>query len=50
MLGASIYDGSVRKAVIVIACAGLVVATVYLLRPLICGGPIVHHPEELARD
>ena len=50
MLGASIYDGSVRKAVIVIACSGLVVATVYLLRPLICGGPIVHHPEELARD
>ena len=50
ILGASIYDGSVRNAVIVIACAGLVVAAVYLLRPLICGGPIVHHPEELARD
>lgn len=50
MLGASIYDGSIRNAIIVIACAGLVVATVYLFRPLICGGPIVHHPDELARD
>ena len=50
ILGASIYDGSVRNAVIVIAVAGLVVLTVYLCRPLICGGPIVHHPDELARD
>jgi hypothetical protein len=23
---------------------------ILLLQPLICGGPIVHHPEELARD
>jgi DHA1 family bicyclomycin/chloramphenicol resistance-like MFS transporter len=50
MLGASIYNGSVRNAVIVIACAGLVVAILYLLRPLICGATIVHHPDELARD
>ena len=50
LLGAWIYDGSVRNAVIVIAVAGLIVLGVYLSRPLICGGPIVRHPDELARD
>lgn len=50
MLGAWIYNGSVRNAVIVIACAGLVIASVYLLRPLICGAAIVRHPDDLARD
>jgi len=50
VLGASIYDGSVRNAVIIIGGAGIVMLVIFLFRPLICGGPIVHHPEELARD
>ena len=50
ILGASIYDGTLRNAVLIIGGAGFVMLTIFLLRPLICGGPIVHHPEELARD
>jgi DHA1 family bicyclomycin/chloramphenicol resistance-like MFS transporter len=50
ILGASIYDGTVRNAVLIIGCAGLVMFVIFLLQPLICGGPIVHHAEELARD
>ena len=50
ILGASIYDGTLRNTVVIIGGAGLVMLSIFLLRPLICGGPIVHHPEELARD
>ncbi len=49
LLGAAIYDGSVRHSVIIIAAAGLAVAAVFLLRPLIAPGPFAHHPDELAR-
>jgi DHA1 family bicyclomycin/chloramphenicol resistance-like MFS transporter len=50
ILGASIYNGTLRNAVLIIGGVGIVMLVVFLLRPLICGGPIVHHPEELARD
>ena len=50
ILGATIYDGSVRNALLIIACSGIAVLGVFVLRPFICGGPIVHHPDELARD
>ena len=50
LLGAAIYDGSVRNAVIILGSAGTLTATVFLLRPLIMRGAIVHHPKELARD
>ncbi len=49
LLGAAIYDGSVRHSVIIIAAAGLAVTAVFLLRPLIAPGPFAHHPDELAR-
>jgi DHA1 family bicyclomycin/chloramphenicol resistance-like MFS transporter len=47
---ASIYNGTVRNAVLIIAAAGLVVTTLFLLRPFIAPGDLVHHPEDLARD
>lgn len=50
LLGALIYDGSIQRAVIIIAAAGLLTTLIFLLRPLIAPGPFVHHPEELARD
>jgi DHA1 family bicyclomycin/chloramphenicol resistance-like MFS transporter len=50
LLGAVIYNGSVRNAVIIITSAGLATSLIFLLRPLIAPGPFVHHPEELARD
>ncbi len=50
LLGAVLYDGSVRNAVIIIAGVGLIATLVFLARPLIAPGPFVHHPEELARD
>ena len=50
LVAASIYDGTVRNAVIIIAGAGLTVATLFLLRPFIAPGDLVHHPEDLARD
>lgn len=50
LLGAAIYNGSVRNATITMGVIGVAVAIVYLLRPVICPAPIVHHPRELARD
>jgi len=50
ILGASIYDGTLRNTVVIIGGAGLVMLAIFLLRPLICGGPIVHRQEELLRD
>lgn len=49
LLGAAIYNGSVRNSVIIIGSVGLLVVLVFLLRPVICP-QIVHHPDELARD
>ena len=50
-LGAAlIYDGSIRNSVIIMATVGLVVTCVFLLRPFIAPGDLVHHPDELARD
>lgn len=45
ILGASIYDGTPRNAILIIGGAGMVILLIFLLQPLICGGPIVHHPE-----
>lgn len=50
ILGALIYDGSVRNAVIIMATAGIVTAGIFLFRPLIVPEPLVHHRDELARD
>lgn len=50
LLAAVIYDGSIRNSVIIMAAAGVISAVVFLLRPLIAPGDLVHHPEELARD
>ena len=50
LLGAAIYDGTVRNAVLIMAVAGIVVGCIFVLRPLIAPGDLVHHPDELARD
>ena len=50
VLGALIYDGTVRNATVIMAATGAITAGVYLLRPLLVPGPLVHHPDELARD
>jgi len=50
LLAALIYDGSVRNTVIIMATMGIAVTVVFLLRPLIAPGDLVHHPEELARE
>jgi DHA1 family bicyclomycin/chloramphenicol resistance-like MFS transporter len=50
ILGALIYDGTVRNAVLIMAVAGTVTAAIFLLRPLIVPEPLVHNPDELARD
>lgn len=50
ILGALIYDGSVRNAVIIMASTGTLTAGIYLLRPIIVPEPLVHHRDELARD
>lgn len=50
ILAALIYDGTVRNAVIIMASTGTLTAVVFLLRPWICNEPMVHHPDELARD
>jgi DHA1 family bicyclomycin/chloramphenicol resistance-like MFS transporter len=50
ILGALIYDGSVRNAVVIMATTGTLTAAVFLLRPLIVPQPLVHNRDELARD
>jgi MFS transporter, DHA1 family, multidrug resistance protein len=50
ILGALIYDASVRNAVIIMAASGVLTAGVYLLRPLLAPGPLVHRDDHLARD
>jgi DHA1 family bicyclomycin/chloramphenicol resistance-like MFS transporter len=50
LIGAAIYDGTIRNAVLIMGIAGTGVAIVYLMRPVICPEPLVHHPDELARD
>lgn len=50
LIGAAIYDGSVRNTVLIMGAVGASVVAVFLLRPLLAPGPLVHHPAELARD
>ena len=50
ILGAAMYDGTVSSAVITMGIVGAAVTVVYLLKPLICPRPFVHHPKQLARD
>lgn len=50
IVGATIYNGSVRNSVLIVAMVSLVTITMFLLRPLIAPGPFVHHEDELARD
>ena len=50
LLGAVIYDGSIRRSVVIMAVAGIANALVLLSRPLILPQGFVHHPKELARD
>jgi DHA1 family bicyclomycin/chloramphenicol resistance-like MFS transporter len=49
LVGAAIYNSSVRNAVALMGAVALIVAVVFLLRPWIVPGPLVHHPDELAR-
>ncbi len=50
LVAAVIYDGSVRNSIIIMATVGMIVTCVFLLRPWIAPGDLVHHPDELARD
>jgi DHA1 family bicyclomycin/chloramphenicol resistance-like MFS transporter len=50
LVAAIVYNGTVRNSVIIMATVGLLVTCVFLLRPFIAPGNLVHHPAELARD
>tara|TARA_R110002096_G_scaffold21113_4_gene69025 strand:+ start:4001 stop:5227 length:1227 start_codon:yes stop_codon:yes gene_type:complete len=50
ILGALIYDGTVRNTVLIMGSAGALTTAIFILRPLLAPGPLVHHPDELARD
>lgn len=50
LVGAIIYDGSVRNTVVTMGLVGAAVTAIYLMKPLICPKPFVHHAKELARD
>ena len=49
LLGAVIYNGSVRNSVVIIGATGVVTVLIFLAKPLLCP-KLVHHPDELARD
>lgn len=50
ILGALIYDGSVRNAVVIMAATGTLTACVFLLRPILAPDLQVHNKAELAQD
>lgn len=50
LVAAVIYDGSVRNAVLMMGVVGVSVTLLFLLRPFIAPGELVHHPDELARE
>ena len=50
VVGAAIYNGSVRNSVLLMGIAGLGTLCVFLLRPLIAPGPLEHHTGEVTRD
>lgn len=50
LLGAAIYDGSVRNAAVVVAGAGTLTFVVWLLRPLIAPKPFCEHPPETLEE
>jgi DHA1 family bicyclomycin/chloramphenicol resistance-like MFS transporter len=50
ILGAMIYNGTVRNAVLIMASAGTVTACVFLLRPLFVTELRLHDRDELVRD
>ncbi len=50
IVGAAIYDGSVRSAMLIIAMVTVVMTTVFLARPLICPAGCEPDSDVLARD
>jgi DHA1 family bicyclomycin/chloramphenicol resistance-like MFS transporter len=50
LVGAVVYNGTVRHSVIIMGAVGASVTVAYLLRRVIAPGPLVHHPDELARE
>ena len=49
ILGAMIYDGTLQNAVIIMAGAGLLTASVFLLRPLLLPRPRLQQRDDLTR-
>ncbi len=50
LFAAIIYDGTLRNSVVIMGGVSALVVVIFLLKPLIAPGPVVHHPDELARD
>jgi len=50
LLGAMIYDGSVRNSVLVLACAGCATGMLFLLRPLLVPAGVMQHVEKPVHD
>jgi DHA1 family bicyclomycin/chloramphenicol resistance-like MFS transporter len=49
LIGAMLYNGSIRSSVLLMAVVAALVTTIFVLRPVIAPGPMLHHPDELAR-
>ncbi len=50
LIGAAIYDGSIRNASVTIAAAGCVTFLIWLARPLISPKPLCEHSQEILAD
>ena len=50
IVGASIYDDTIRNSVLLMGCAGAATLGIFLLRRLIAPAPFVHHADEPVRD
>ena len=50
ILAAAIYDGSVRNSIVIMGSSAVLIVLVFLLKPVISPRPLVHYPDELARN
>jgi DHA1 family bicyclomycin/chloramphenicol resistance-like MFS transporter len=50
IVGALIYDDTIRNSILLMGISGTATLSIFLLRPVIAPGPLVHHPEEPTRE
>jgi DHA1 family bicyclomycin/chloramphenicol resistance-like MFS transporter len=50
ILGALIYEGTIRNSIVIMGASGTLTMLIFFSRSLIAPGPLVHNPDEQARE